>query len=303
MKYLVVILFLLCNHAFMQEIIITEHNNFKNIEIVYNLPDFLNPKLNIYSDSTKMKLVNSFETKHVLKPSKKLKETDWNKEWKMDGRPPRVAKKQIVDVIQLNSYFIITAAELESWHKPYDVLIWKNFKGKFILVSHYPEFIGGCLYCRIRFIEINKDTLTFNISGTDEGSIWGSKEKYVLKEDQLYKIFIQKIEGFTYEEKDNIRYNRFFKNYYYNENGEYTKSSIDCIYKINGRDQYAYSKTDSLKLFLVTADYMPYRPKLVKTVSLKNDSIRIGKFISGKVTVLWEDEWYITYTKYLKFKK
>jgi hypothetical protein len=36
----------------------------------------------------------------------------------------------------------------------------------------------------------------------------------------------------------------------------------------NGKDIFAYPKSDSLDLHLITAEYMPFNPKLVKTVNV-----------------------------------
>lgn len=291
-----ILLFLINSLLFGQEIVIQSVNDFKRIEIVYNLPDYLHPKLIVFSDSTKQTSFKEFQLNQLLRPSKTLKETDYQKEWKKDGRKPRAEIKKLDEYVENKNYYVILASIDECCHNSADILVWRKNDDKIQLQAIYPYYIGGCLYCGVKISSFSDDTLTINVSGGDGGDIYGTVTKYVLDGDLLKNIFYQSYDGFNFEES----YNMFYKNYYYDENEKLSKSTIDFINQKNGKDQYAYPKSDSLELHLIRADYMPYEPMYLKTVYVKNDSLKIGKYISHMVTVKWQNEWYITYKKYLK---
>lgn len=298
MKLKILISLFLISFIFGQQIKINSINDFNRIQIVYNLPDYLNPKILLYTDSQKEYLQEEYSTTNILRPSKELKRIDHEKEWKKSGRNPRIEKKNITDYKRYKNYYIVQAINDDCCHVSTDILVWEIENSNLLLKALYPYHVGGCLYCKSELSEIKNDTIIFKTTGRDAEDIYGYIEYYIFREDSLHKVKVVKYDGFD----SNGHYNIFYKNYYYNKDEEIISSSINFINKINGKDQYAYPKNDSLQLYLITADYMPYSPKYIKTISLKNDSIKVGKFMSDMVTVLWENEWYITYIKYLDFK-
>lgn len=285
--------------VFGQQVKINSVGDFNRIQIVYNLPDYLNPKIVLFTNSQKNKIQKEYNTTEIIRPKRELKETDHYKEWKKSGRDPRVEIKNIVDYKRYKNFYIVQAINDDCCYMSTDILIWEIINSHLLLKALYPYQLGGCLYCKTQLSEIENDTIIFKISGGDAEDIYGSSEYYILNDDSVKLVKKTKYKGFN----SDGHYSMSYKNYYYNKYEDVISSNIDFIYKINGNDRYAYVKNDTLRLHLITADYLPYTPKYLKTINLKNDSIRVGQFISDKVTVLWENEWYITYQKYLELKK
>ncbi|MBN2366653.1 MAG: hypothetical protein EH225_12155 [Calditrichaeota bacterium] len=286
---------------------IRNFSQLENLKISYHYPDFQNPLLQMYSDSTSSESFEEIDISDLVKNvhlnQHKIQNQDEEDETTIH---PDNYNKKIIESYVKGNYIISIAMLHDEGSFVYgvfknDILLWKEFEKGFELIAIYPECIGGCLFCGAQFVEeYNSDTINVEFSGKSFGEEWGGRETFIIENDQIYFLMSTRFRKFTpYDRKGNpvVSASSYStKKFFYNRKGDIIRENFtfDARYPDN-TPVLLSSNTDSLKLYDLSINFPDEIPKYVRTISTSRKPVRVGPVHGNYITIFWEGKWFTTY--------
>ncbi len=295
-------------NAQMHGLTIRKFEDLKKLEIVYNYPDFEHPRLQIYNDTLLTSLQNTLDVSSVTK-FLTAGHHDSTKEWDDTSFKGGLYQKKIIESLIQNDYIVSLAMfhdenDFVYGDFKYDLMLWKDRPKGYELVAIYPEAIGGCLFCGANFTSFSGDTVQVEYKGSSLGEEWGGRATFIVQDVSLFfykeEMFRTFLPFRKYGNPVQNAHSESIKELYFDHNHNIIKKRLYYDATLpNGEPVTLHAISDSLKLYRVTLEFPEPDPPYVKTVFVGNVPLKVGPIQGNMIPVFWDNQWYVTYRKYL----
>ncbi len=286
---------------------IRNFSQLENLKISYNYPDFRNPVIEVYSDSTCTHLLEEVNVSPLVKVSGIYTEKDDDGEQADDDatiRPDNYNKKIIESMLKGN-YIVSISMLFDDNSFVYgvfknDLLLWKEYDKGYELTAIYPECMGGCLFCGANFREeFDTDTIRIKYSGKSSGEEWGGEETFTIENDLINFISSTRFRIFTpYKKKGNPvlgASSYSIKKINYNRRGTIAHETFTFDAR-NPDDSPVMlpAVSDSLPLYRLSFEFPDKTPVYDQTIYTSGNPLRVGPIHGNYITVFWHGKWFAT---------